>query len=208
MVDKKMKDTGQEKFLMRMYSSGSDTDDEEFIGGTRDLLDRIKAPGVTSESLLHEAAIYAEAFSQFKEVSIGLRGIDGQYRYVAMVGFSKDAEEARKKIIYSQKEVNDFISNRPIRICRMSHYYLSERRAFKEGEQRTFNRPNLIGVPRQRPDDMVEGDYIEIPLMGKKRDTIGWIELSGTMMGKLPKREVIVRLEFFASCLSIVLNST
>jgi len=207
MIEKKAKDVGQEKLLMRMYSSGSDTDEEEFLGGTRDFLDRIKSPGETLETMLHEAALYIEAFSQFKEVAVGVRGHDGMYRYAAIVGFNKDAEAARKKVAFTPKDMSDLSSSRPIRICRISQYYLAERKPYKGGQENTFNRPNLLGVPRQRPDDMAEGDFVEIPLTGKNKEIIGWIELSNTMMGKLPKRDVIIQMEFFASCLSLVLSN-
>jgi len=206
MMGGKVKDTGQEKFLLRMYSSGSETDDEEFLGGMRDFLERIKAPNETLEAVLHEAAIYIEAFSQFKEVAIGVRGSDDLYRYSALVGFTRDAEAARRKMTFTSRDMNDLSIGRPIRICRVSQYYLSERKPFQQGQENTYNRPNLLGIPRQRADEMVEGDFIEISLVGKNKEIIGWIEISGTMIGKLPKRMVILQMEFFASCLSLVLS--
>jgi hypothetical protein len=207
MIAGKTKDEGQEKFLMRMYSSGSETDEEEFLGGTRAFFERIKGHGETLESTLHEAAVYIEAFSQFGEVAIGVRGQDGMYRYSALVGFNREADAARRGIAFTSRDMKDLTMGRPIRICRISQFYLSEKKPYQPGQENTFNRPNLVGAPRQRPDEMVDGDFVEIPLIGKNKEIIGWIEVSGTMMGKLPKRAVMIQIEFFASCLSLVLSS-
>jgi len=207
MTEGKAKDAGQEKFLMRMYSSGSETEDEEFLGGTRAFFERIKGQGETLESILHEAAVYIEAFSQFKEVAMGVRGRDGTYRYSALVGFNREAEAARRNISFTSRDMKDLAMGRPIRICRISQFYLSERKPYLPGQENTFNHPNLLGIPRQRPDEMVEGDFVEVSLIGKNKEIIGWIEVSGTMMGKLPKRAILIQIEFFASCLSLVLSN-
>jgi hypothetical protein len=206
MMERKAKDMGQEKLLMRMYSTGSETDSEEYLGGIRNFLDRIKAPSETLESMLHEAAVYIGAFTQFREVSIGVKGQEGTFRYAALVGFNKDAEAARRKMEFSQKDLHDISVYRPTRFSRSSFYHLSEKKSYRPGSENTFNKPALLGIPRQRADDMIEGDYIEVDLVGNNREIIGWVEVSGPIMGKLPKRDTIRDLEFFASCLTLVLS--
>jgi len=206
MMERKAKDMGQEKLLLRMYSSGSETDDEEFLGGIRNFLDRIKATGETMDAMLHEAAVYIAAFTQFKEISIGVKGHDGIFRYSALVGYNKEAEAARRKMSFSLKDITDISVYRPQRFCRTSLFHLSEKKSYPAGSENTFNKPNLLGTPRQRAEDMIEGDYIEIHLVGKNREILGWIEVSGPIMGKLPKRDLVTELEFFASCLALVLS--
>ena len=205
MISKKAKDMGQEKLLLRMYASGTETSEEQFLGGIRDFLERIKVRGETLEAALHEAAVYIEALFQFKEICIGIKGHDGNFRYAVTIGYNKEAEALRKAMVFSARDMSDMIAFRPVRICRVSQFYLSEKKPYRPGGEKAFNRPNLLGIPRQRPDDMVEGDYIEVPLQGRNRETIGWIEAAGSSFGKLPKREVVMQLEFFASCISPVI---
>jgi len=206
MMERKAKDMGQEKLLLRMYSTGAETDNEEYLGGIRNFLDRIKVHGETLDAMLHEAAVYISAFTQFREVSIGVRGADGMFRYSAVVGFNKDAEAARRKMVFSPKDLTDVSVYRPLRFCRISLFHLAEKKSYHAGSEVAFNRPNLLGLPRQRPDDMIEGDYMEVHLIGKNREMIGWIEVSAPMIGKLPKRDAVLELEFFASCLTLVLS--
>ena len=208
MMERKAKDMGQEKMLLRMYSSGTDTDNEELLDGIRDYMDKVKGPNETIETMMHEAAVFVEAFTQFKEVSIAVKGTDGLYHYVATVGFNKEAEATRKKFAMTLKEARDISIYRPVRICRASEFYLSEKKPWRPGNEVMFNRPNLLGMPRQRPDDMIEGDYVEVQIIGKDRELLGWIDASGTMNGRLPKRDIIIQMEFFASCLSLVLSHT
>jgi hypothetical protein len=205
MIAKKVKDMNQEKLLLRMYASGTETSEEQFLGGIRDFLERIKGSGETLEAALHEAVVYIEAFFQFKEICIGIKGHDGNFRYAVTIGYNKEAEAFRKAMVFSQRDMSDMVTYRPVRICRVSQFYLSEKKPYRPGAEKSYNRPNLLGIPRQRPDDMIEGDYIEVPLQGKNREVIGWIEAAGSSFGKLPKREVMVQLEFFAACISPVI---
>lgn len=200
-MEPKRKDAGQEQQLFKKYNRGIPSPDEKFIETITNFIvsaEKLKKP---KEQILTEALQLIQSLSQFKECAFGLRDPDGAYRFKRLVGFGQDAETARKEIVYSEADMRDIITYRPIIICRFSQFHLSEMKPYKPGMEITFNKPNLLNSERKHPDDMTEGDYIEIPLQGKDREIIGWIELSGPASGKLPKREVILQIEFFASCL-------
>jgi hypothetical protein len=206
-MGKKQKDVNQERLLINMYSSGLETLEEQFLDGIRNLIVGVIESGPTLESILQEASNRIQIFFQFKKVAFSIRCRDGSYRYLAVIGF-KDAATKRKIIYPPQKISKDIIpyGSGSIRICKNAHFHLSEKIPHDQGRENIENRSNLLGMVRQHPDDMVEGNLITITLEGKNKEIIGWIEVSGTVSGKLPGRETILKLEFLGSCLTPIIN--
>lgn len=202
----RMKNADQERFLLEKYASDRQEPFERFLRRILKFLNESKSPDKNSKDVLMEALRTIQSFTKFKECTIGLKDPDGLYRFKAMVGFREEAMKAREEIAYSSDDMNDFVSYRPVSICRFALFHISERKPYKPGMENTYNNPQLLGIPRKRPDDMIEGDYLEIIIRGKNQEIIGWIELSGTSDGKLPSRDEVLKTEFFSSCLIPVLE--
>lgn len=206
-MSKKTKDFDQERFLLARYSQTDRTPLEDSFDEIRRFVDKCMKQQMQKQIVLDEAVKLIVKMTEFKEISIAAKDTDGNFRYVAMSGFKKEAEAARRAIVYTPADLKDSSAFPALRIGRVSQYHISEKNPFKPGEEATFNEPLLLGKPRNAPDDMIEGDYIDSYLAGPDNEFIAWIELQRTESGKLPSREAIIWLELFSSCLSIVLQN-
>ncbi|MEM4262253.1 MAG: hypothetical protein QXY98_00770 [Thermoplasmata archaeon] len=205
-MQSKAKSAEQEKFLLEKYASDRQEPFERFLRQVLKFLRDSKSSDKDRKTVLMEALQTIQSFTKFKECTIGYRDPDGLYRFKAMVGFKEEAMKARQEIAYTSDDMMDIASYRPVTICRFAFLHLSERKPYKSGMENTYNKPELLNMPRKYPDDMIEGDYLEILIRGKGQEIIGWIELSGTSDGKLPSREEVLKAEFFSSCLIPVLE--
>lgn len=204
----KSKDVRQEMYVRQSYSLGSISDEERAVSEIGKFLERsLKLSGQT-DIILNECVKLIHRISAFTEIAIGLKDEDGQFRYHEMLGFRKEAVDARKRIVYTQRDMVDGISYRAIRSGRFSQFHLAESEPYKPEEKETYNRPDLLGQPRASHDDMIEGDYLDIYIYGPQKEILGWLELSGTRHGKFPTRQDLLNLEFLASCLAVILMKT
>jgi len=204
---KKTKDSGQERFLLARYSAANRTPREEALEEMQKFVERCMKPQARIQTVLDETVRTVLRITEFTEIAIATRDTDGNYRYMAMSGFREEAEKARRAIVYTPADLKDSSTFPALRIGRVSQYHISERNPFKPGEEATFNKPHLLGIPRSNPDDMIEGDYIDMYMSGPDKEYIAWIELSGTRSRKLPSRETIILTEMLTSCLlTILLN--
>ena len=204
-MTEKKKDLQQERLLKELYSPFSNSNEERYLSEIGGFLEHSLKISNSKDAILKEVTRLIYRIFEFKEIAFGARDNDGMYRFHEMIGFRKEAENARKQIVYDYKDMTDGASYKSIRIGKYSHILLSEFEPFKPGEEATFNHPELLGKPRTNADDMIEGDYLNIFLYGKQKEILGWIELSGTRSGKLPTREIALFLEFLASCISLLL---
>ena len=203
----KEKDPAQDAFLKDFYLPDPAKKEENCISEIGSFLSRSIPLSGSREELLKEAGELIRHITEFEEISFGALDDDGLYRYHGMIGYREEAVNARREIVYDSRYISDGIAFRSIRTGRNSHIYLTEFKPFKSGEEMSFNHPELLGEPRKNADDMVEGDYLDIFLYGKQKKVIGWIELSGHRDGKLPTREEMLHLEYFATCLSLSMSS-
>jgi len=207
-MTEKKKDLQQERLLKELYSPFSNSNEERYLSEIGGFLEHALRISNSKDAVLKETGRLIHQIFEFKEIAFGVRDSDGMYRYHEMIGFRNEAENARKQIVYNNKDMTDGASFKSIRIGKYSQIHLSEYEPFKSGEEATFNHPELLGKPRTNADDMIEGDYLDTFLIGRQKEILGWIELSGTRNGKLPSREVLLFLEFIASCLPLFLVHT
>ncbi len=159
---------------------------------------RRKDPDI--RSLLQECADVIHDQLRLRWVAIGLRNPkDGLFRYETLVGFRDDAVRARKMQTFT---LDDFTGDEKYKGRVISDYtkmYFEEDKPYTEGAEATFNRPALLKSRRHGPDDALEADYIDVHIYGHGRELVGWIETSGTIMGKLPEVTTIKLIEVVAS---------
>jgi hypothetical protein len=206
MIGKK-KDIQQEIFLKELYSNVSSSNEEQYLSEINGFIEHSMKISNSQEAILKEAARAIYRIFEFKEIAIGKKDKDGMYRFHEMIGFRNEAVNARKRLVYDSNDMADGTTYQSLRIGKYSQIHLSEHEPFRPGEEASYNHPELLGKPRINADDMVEGDYLDIYLYGRKKELLGWIELSGTRNRKLMTRESILWLEFFSSCLALLLSN-
>lgn len=195
------------KLLRDRYSPIPRDQDEKVIDGIQKLLATARNPTFTVQSFLIESGRLIHRLFDFKEIAIGLKSKrDGLFRYEVLIGFSGDAEKARRRLAYTSEEMVDS-EKYPggVKVCKTTEFLLVEYQPYRAGEEDTFNRPNRLAKERSSADEIVEGDYIDIYLYGRNEEIMGWIELAGTRSGKMPPRSAIKWMELIASVMALVI---
>jgi hypothetical protein len=170
------------------------------------LFSHYKRKDLHVKELLQEAADLIGKHLRIREVTIGLRShVDGLLRYEVMCGLRQETWAAHQTLAYDDDQFSndDVYKGRPI--TKYSKLYLAESNPYAEGEEQTYSRPLMMQSRRYNIDDSVEGDYIDTVIPGIDDYVIGWIEVSGTRMGKLPDASAIRWLEVIAHILGAIL---
>jgi len=174
--------------------------------GIQSLLLHLRRPKIEIDALLQEAASFISRNYGIADVAIGLRDPkDGMYRYRAIAGFRNNAIEGHKALAYTKDQFYDGSGFNGSDISKYSRIYLEEDNVLTEEEKKAYNRPALFARRRTSETDSLEGDYIDVRLMGEGEDLIGWIEISGTRTMKLPDITTIKWVEVIASIIAVAL---
>ena len=163
------------------------------VGG---LLVHFQKPQLDMNDLMKDAAsLVAKQFS-LKGVGIGMREADGVFRYQVLVGYRAETEAATRKLAYTYEQFTNASVYKGTKISKYTKVFLSEDNPWLDNEKDAYNLPSLLGMTRRSLDDYLEGDYIDTHIFGKNDEIIGWIELAGTVSGKLPDMAAIRWIEF------------
>ncbi len=174
--------------------------------GIQSLLAHFRKPKIDIDTLLLEAANLISRQYGIADVAIGLRDPkDGLYRYRAMAGFRDQAIEAHKAIAYTKEQFSDGCEFDGRDISRYSRIYLEEDNVLSEEERKAYNRPGLFARRRLNVTQSLEGDYIDVKILGIGEELLGWIEISGTRTMKLPDITTIRWVEVMASIIAAAL---
>ncbi len=167
----------------------------EVLGG---LFSKLQSPPVDIHAVMQEAASLISKQFAVKTVGIGLKSTtDGLFRYQVMLGYTPESEAATRKLVYNESQFSGTVDYKGSLISKNTMIFLAEDNPYLEGEQASYNRPFLLGGKRRAIDDSVEGDYIDVRIMANNK-LVGWIEISGTILGKLPDVVTIRWLELIA----------
>jgi ribosomal protein L40E len=179
---------------------------QKSLDGLQSLLSHLRRPQMNIDELLLEAANMIWRQLGIDNVAIGLRDPkDGIYKYRTMVGFRDDAIEAHRQIAYRKEQFfadGQFIGTD---ISKYSRLYLAEDNVLTEEERKAFNRPGLLTMRRRTALDSLEGDYIDTRIYGTSDELLGWIEVSGTRLMKLPDAATVRWIETIASIIGAAL---
>jgi uncharacterized Zn finger protein (UPF0148 family) len=174
--------------------------------GIQSLLAHFRNLKIDIDALLQETANLISKQYGIADVAIGLRDPkDGLYRYKAMAGFRDDALKGHKTIVYTKEQFSDGSGFKGNDISKYSRIYLEEDNVLSEEERKTYNRPGLFARRRPSASESLEGDYIDVKILGVGEDLLGWIEISGTRTMKLPDITTIRWVEVIASILAAAL---
>ena len=150
-----------------------------------------------------EVANHIHKQFRLRWVMIGLRShSDGLYRYEIQTGMREEAWRWQKKKTY---KLEDFgISPTYVKddISKLSRVYLEEDNPLYGQDENVVNRPVLLRLKRQTPDETLEADFLDTLIYGPGDDLLGWIEYSGTTLGKFPDSMTIRYIEVIAAILA------
>jgi hypothetical protein len=195
------------KMIRGRYSPIPRDENEKVMDGTQKLMLIARDPTLPLKIFLDEAGRLIHRLFDFREIAIGMKSkSDNLFRYEVLIGFSGEAERARKKLTYTDDDMLDSKKYpNGIVITKKTEFMLVELHPYKPGEEDTYNRPNLLAKQRSSIEDFIEGDYIIIYFFGRKGEVMGWVELSGTRSGKMPSRSTMRWLELISSIIASVI---
>ena len=194
------------KRMCLSYQYDSADPAHERIDCVRSLIAVLADQRLTMHDFLQKTADDIREKFWVKEVTIGLKSrSDGQYRYEAMSGLSDSSWEAHRQLAYTLQQFEDPELYKPTQISNLTRLFLAEDNPYGEREEGTFNRELMLKSSRKSLDETIEGDYVDVRILGQGGTLLGWIEISGTTDGKFPDVHTIKCLELLASVLGIAL---
>jgi hypothetical protein len=178
----------------------------EALNSIHTLITDLADPNLDFHSFLQKAADMIHGQLSITEVTIGLKSLqDGLYRYEVMAGLSDESWEAHRKLVY---KLEDFLSSETYKHKQISKYtrlFLAEDNPYGAGEDATYKRDLMMQMKRHSLEDTIEGDYLDILIMGKDDELLGWIEISGLENGKFPDVQTLKSVELLASIIGVAL---
>lgn len=193
------------RLIRERYSAAGRSDNEPILESAGQFLKIAMSPKTPTHAILTEIAKMIHHSFEFQYVSIAIKDpTDDKFRYVVAIGLTPSAEAAYKEIRYTIGDLFDESSFPSTKVSSYTHFYMSEDSPYKPGEEKSYSRPSQLSIERPSPDDMIEGDYIDVFMQGYVRDIIGYIELAGTRSGKMPARTTIRWIELIASLISTI----
>jgi hypothetical protein len=172
------------------------------------LMAKYRVRTIDVRDLMQETADIINKSFSIKEVTIGLRSPqDGKYRYEVMSGLRKDAWEAHAGLVYDLAQFTETGGYHGRQISKRTMLFLGEDQPYVEGEEDTFNRPILLKAKRRADDDCIEGDYLNVHILGKDDEMLGWVEISGTRDGKFPDPVTLWWIELLSELVAFAIQS-
>jgi len=177
------------------------------LAAVQALMQQIESPQPDARNLMLDASNLISRQFGISNVSVGLKGSDGLFRYDIMVGLREDAIAERKKIAYKKEEFYDAGPYKGYWISRYTKLYLAEDHPYADSDQGAYNRPILLKDSKRRlPNEALEGDYINVHIFDANNELVGWIETSGTRTGQLPDATSIRWMELMGCIIGIALR--
>lgn len=198
-------DSQYRSFIENMYPAIPKDQQEKVIDNLLSLLELAGERRQPLKATLEQAAKTMFRLFGFTEISIGMKSReDFAYRYEVLFGYRKEVMENFRKVKYTYEDMVSQERFPHIKIGRLSEFNPVE--GLPEWEKDLLNRPHQIEVKREGHDEFHEGDYIDVWIRGNNGDLVGWIELSGTLNGKLPDRTTIRWVELIAAILGNIIT--
>lgn len=189
------------------YSRGVKDHTTKALEAVCDLCWKLEQPHFTADSFVRDAAELISKLFGIESVAIGVRDpVDGLYRYKAVVGLEKEVVEGFSKLAYTREQLIDSSKYPSHEISSHTMLFLSEEHPYAKGEEFTYRRPGLIGMKRRTVTDSLEADYLDIFFHEPGGDILGFIEISGTRLRKLPDVATIRWIELVGALLGVAVQ--
>ena len=196
--------------VMRMkidYSRGVKDQTTKGLEAICRLCWEFERPNVNSEVMMKEIADTILRLFSIESVGIGVRDpVDKLYRYKVIGGLDKEIEDGYKKLTYTKEQLLAPSTYPSYEISKHTRLFLAEDHPYAEGEEFTYRRPGMLGMKRRDVTDSLEADYLDILFHDQDGEVLGFIEISGTRMKKLPDATTTKWIELLAAVLGIVIQ--
>ena len=193
--------------IKRRYSPVPKDETEKIFENLQTFFSYAKEPGRPLQSILDQAVRLIYRLFSFKEIVIAIKSEkDGLYRYVSFLGFGKDAEEAHKRLAYTNEEIRDPDKYPFIKLSRLTFFDIEDGTTLEGDELLVYNRPLIRLRKRESYEDLVESDYFTVYIFGYKEELLGWIEVADPRSGKFPQRSTLKWLELICSTLGFIIQ--
>ncbi|MGQ9586872.1 MAG: hypothetical protein ACUVT7_00615 [Thermoplasmata archaeon] len=174
--------------------------ENEVLDALHKLVALTRDPSVDLHRTMQAAADTIREKLWIREVTIGLMDpSEGMYRYEVQAGFTDSAWEALRQLKYSYEQFVDPELYKAKQISKYTRLFLQEDNPFAPGEEVTYDWTVIPCMERRSLDDTLLADYLDINIYGPNEELLGWIEISGTIAGKLPDPFTIKTVELIAS---------
>lgn len=178
------------------YSRGVKDQTQKVLEDIIELCLQVERPDVPLKTILTKSAELIVKRLGIANVAIGLRDhIDGIYRYEVVVGLPDDVAAEYMKLSYTREQLTNQSAYKSYEISRSSRLFLGEDHPYAQGEEFSYNRPGLLDMKRRSVTDSLEADYIDTFFFDAAGEIIGWIEISGTRLKKIPDATTVKWVE-------------
>ena len=189
------------------YSRGVKDHTTRALEAVCDLCWKLDQSHFAADSFVKDAAELIEKLFGIESVGIGVRDpVDGLYKYKAVVGLDKETVEGFWKLTYTREQLLNASTYPSHEISSHTRLFLTEDHPYAEGEEFTYRRPGLIGMKRRSVTDSLEADYLDIFFHEPDGDILGFIEISGTRLRKLPDAPTIRWIELIGALLGVAVQ--
>lgn len=189
------------------YSRGVKDHTARAVEAVCDLCWRLEQPHFTADSFVGDAAELISKLFGIETVAIGVRDpVNGLYRYKVVIGLEKEVVDGFLKLTYTREQLLDSRTYPSHEISSHTRLFLTEEHPYAEGEEFTYRRPGLIGMKRRTVTDSLEADYLDIFFREPNGDILGFIEISGTRLRKLPDAATIRWIELIGALLGVAVQ--
>jgi catechol 2,3-dioxygenase-like lactoylglutathione lyase family enzyme len=186
------------------YSRGVKDHTTRALEAVCDLCWKLEQPHFTADSFVRDAAELILKLFGIESVAIGVRDpADRLYRYKAVVGLEKESADGYLNLVYTREQLLNSSTYPSHEISSHTRLFLTEEHPYAEGEEFTYRRPGLIGMKRRMVTDSLEADYLDIFFHEPDGEILGFIEISGTRLRKLPDAATIRWIELVGALLGV-----
>ena len=189
------------------YSRGVKDSTARDLEAVCELCWKLEKANLDVDGFTKETAELISRLFGIESVAIGVRDPAAKlYKYRAVVGLDKDVADGFRKLSYTREQLLEPSTYPSYDISSRTKLFLSEDHPYANGEEFTYRRPGLIGMKRRTPIDSLEADYLDFFFYGLDGDILGFIEISGTRMRKLPDTTTIRWIELIATMLGVAIQ--
>lgn len=189
------------------YSRGVKDHTTRALEAVCDLCWKLEQPHFTADSFVSDAAGLIVKLFGIETVAIGARDpVDRLYKYKVVVGLEKEITDGFSNLTYTREQLLDSRTYPNHEISSHTRLFLTEEHPYAKGEEFTYRRPGLIGMKRRTVSDSLEADYLDIFFHEPNGDILGFIEISGTRLRKLPDAATIRWIELIGALLGVALH--
>ena len=186
------------------YSRGVKDHTTRALEAVCDLCWKLEQPQFTADSFVRDVAELILKLFGIESVAIGVRDpADRLYKYKAVAGLDKESADGYSNLVYTREQLLNSSTYPSHEISSHTRLFLTEDHPYAEGEEFTYRRPGLIGMRRRTVTDSLEADYLDIFFHEPDGDILGFIEISGTRLRKLPDTSTIRWIELIGALLGV-----